>query len=469
MKTNWIRQVGAAIAAASLTASPAAAGTLDEENTISTADGPRYFHSYVPDGMAPNPAVVFLLHGGTQGYDQMVSGQSAPSEWLSVADDHGFLLIVPNGIDPATGDPNGNEQNWNDCRSDAGNKETGADDVAFIGGLIDWAIATHSIDTDRVYATGASNGGMMSYRLARELSDRIAAVASIVANTPANSECTGPVEPVSVLVMNGTADTLSPWNGGSSAEGWGALSATQTRDFWIDHNGAGASASESIAYDDSAPGDGSVARSDLHTGGADGTEVMFYTIQNGGHQIPSIAYPVGLLARWLLGPQNNDIEAAREAWAFLSQHTLGGSAGPGPVTLFSDGFESGDFSAGGWSTSGSPIVSGSAAYVGSMGARVRRTSSITKAVSTAGHSSVRLRYVRRTRNLDDGEKLFVEWSVDGSSWNEVESFEDSGWVEKDFVLPAGAANQSGFRVRFRTHANGWAERADVDDVVVIGE
>lgn len=194
-------------------AADASGGTLYAQNTITAPDGrTRYFNYFVPDNMPANPAVLFLLHGGNADYNDILQRWSV---WKDVSDANGFLLIIPNGVDADDGKASGTDQNWNDCRGDAGSVETGADDVGFLGTLIDWAVASFGIDAQRVYATGASNGGMMSYRLARELSDRIAAVAAFIANEPAVSQCTWPANPIPVFICNGTADQLMPWNGGA--------------------------------------------------------------------------------------------------------------------------------------------------------------------------------------------------------------------------------------------------------------
>ncbi|MHC4649046.1 MAG: hypothetical protein ACYTBJ_26635, partial [Planctomycetota bacterium] len=90
------------------------------------------------------------------------------------------------------------------------------------------------------------------------------------------------------------------------------------------------------------------------------------------------------------------------------------------VDLFSDGFESGDFATGGWTTSGSPTVSNKADYAGTYGAKIPSTASIEKALSTVGYTDIHVKYYRKTKGLDSGEYLYAEW-YDGSGWNPLES------------------------------------------------
>jgi len=81
--------------------------------------------------------------------------------------------------------------------------------------------ATHHIDRHRVYVTGMSNGAMMSYTLACELSDRITAIAPVAGDLPA-VPCR-PARPISVLAINGTADPLVPYTGGTAGKRIGTV------------------------------------------------------------------------------------------------------------------------------------------------------------------------------------------------------------------------------------------------------
>ncbi len=84
----------------------------------------------------------------------------------------------------------------------------------FFPGLIDQFIARGETDRRRIYITGLSNGGMMTHRLGIELSDKLAAIAPVIANIPARLANRRPARPLSVLITNGTADPIIPWGGG---------------------------------------------------------------------------------------------------------------------------------------------------------------------------------------------------------------------------------------------------------------
>ena len=139
------------------------------------------------------------------------------------------------------------------------------------------------------------------------------------------------------------------------------------------------------------------------------------------------------------------------------------------ATLFSDGFESGDFTTGGWTTQNSDAsVSKKAEYEGTYGAKLAKTTWIEKAVSTAGYSSIHVKYYRMTKNFDAGEYLYVEW-YDGTDWNELESTQVSSWGSRqDMTCGSGANDNSNFKVRFRTNAGSNNESAYVDTVEVTG-
>jgi len=140
-----------------------------------------------------------------------------------------------------------------------------------------------------------------------------------------------------------------------------------------------------------------------------------------------------------------------------------------PETLFFDDFESGSFTAGGWTTSGSASVSTRADYNGVYGARLQSTSSITKALSTVGYSDIRVTFWRRAQGLDSGEYLYCEWSDDGGqSWNPLGSTQSTSWYQEDFTCPSGADNNSDFRFRYRLNASSTREYGYIDDVEIIG-
>ncbi|MHC4649136.1 MAG: hypothetical protein ACYTBJ_27100, partial [Planctomycetota bacterium] len=140
------------------------------------------------------------------------------------------------------------------------------------------------------------------------------------------------------------------------------------------------------------------------------------------------------------------------------------------VDLFSDGFESGDFESGGWTTQNSDAaVKERAANTGTYGAEAAKVTWIEKAISTAGYETIHVKYYRQTKGFDAGENLYVEW-YDGSSWNPLETVEDASYKDglQDKTCGAAADENANFKIRFRTNSNKVNEYAFIDDVVISG-
>ena len=352
---NPITPPARALVAISLAACFAAtsAGTLVEDAVLEHGGISRYYDYYVPSFLprAPVP-LVFILHGGTDSNKALLRNSSAWAEWPTIADREKFVLVLPNGTLGTTGTsgPDG-PYRWNDCRADG--PGVTADDAGFVSALIDWADGEFAIDSQRIYAAGWSNGGMMAYRLALEYSDRFAAVAAVAANLPLTSDCAEPgiENPASILIMNGTSDYWMPWNGGQVIGFRGGItSATYTRDFWKRLIGRSLLRLHTD-FQDRVSTDNSSVSLDRYSGGMLGSEVLFYTIAGGGHTIPSVKHRIGGIAETVVGWQNQDIEAAELIWEFFDGHTrdgikadeldctpLAGDAGPGHPIPGGDAF-----------------------------------------------------------------------------------------------------------------------------------
>ena len=167
----------------------------------------RSYRLHIPPGLDPSassPLVVALHGGGGNGANlQAKVGLDA------IADREGFLVAYPDG----SGRLDDYLLTWNagNCCGYALDEQV--DDTAFLRAMVADISQTHSIDPRRIYATGMSNGGMMSYRLACEAADLFAAVAPVAGAL--NLESCEPSEPVSVLAIHGTADQHVLFEGGA--------------------------------------------------------------------------------------------------------------------------------------------------------------------------------------------------------------------------------------------------------------
>jgi len=193
-----------------LPAVPAIGGSTDD--SIVTPDGrTRTYHVYVPSQLPAGPVPLLLaFHGGT-GWGQQFERSSG---FDGLAEANGFIVVYPDGV--GNGADETNLRTWNGGGCCGAAARHNVDDVGFVNQLLDTLEATYSIDTHRVFATGHSNGGILSYRLACELSDRIVG-AGLQSGTLEIDRCS-PTQPVSLLHIHGTADTNLPIDGGRGAD-----------------------------------------------------------------------------------------------------------------------------------------------------------------------------------------------------------------------------------------------------------
>jgi polyhydroxybutyrate depolymerase len=168
---------------------------------LESSGQPRQFRLHIPQVyLAGNPAsLVINLHGlGGSGIQQdLLSGMSAK------ADEAGFIAVHPEG----RGDP----QSWYVGPAVGGQQE----DVQFIRDLINCLKGQLTIDADRIYATGFSNGGGMVNRLGCDLADVIAAIGPVSGAYLSHDACQ-PTRPVPVVAFHGTADEIVPYEGGEA-------------------------------------------------------------------------------------------------------------------------------------------------------------------------------------------------------------------------------------------------------------
>ncbi len=282
----------AALAVSLVTATSCAAAPApvnSQQRWVAVGGLTRTWLQVVPPACATataNCPLVFGFHGG--GIRGVSGAQFDQQSKLSAAAaQRGFILVLPNA----------REVNWNDGRPEVG--ET-ADDVAFVKAILA-AVRTEKlgIDRSRIFATGMSNGGHMSFRLACEMADTFRAIAPVAATlgTVTAARCR-PARPISVLNIVGTADPISPYDGGMIRYRNGKsrgeiLSSDATFAFWAKADGCRAPATRSTA--DADPGDGTSVITEMHVGCAGGSVVERRSIVGGGHVWPGET-PKGIVA-----------------------------------------------------------------------------------------------------------------------------------------------------------------------------
>lgn len=282
------------------------------KNQVITVGGiNRNYHLYVP-GNPTNAPVVFLFHGNGGNYDDLLglTGVKAPYKvWLSIAQNENLILVVPNGTLSSM-----NTRGWNDCRNDAPRTPT-VNDVQFINELLDLIQVSYNSNESKVFAVGTSNGGHFAIRLAQEIPFRITAFASILASNATNSECTEDTTSISALFMNGTQDSIMPFEGGSTENG--VVNSTEsTVLYWVNRN-ATDSTPVITTIPDINTNDGSTVTRYVYHNGNNGSEVALLKVNNGGHTEPSIAERYSAVWLSIVGKQNGDLEMANEIWNFF--------------------------------------------------------------------------------------------------------------------------------------------------------
>tara|TARA_B100000809_G_C15138900_1_gene531999 strand:- start:4326 stop:5489 length:1164 start_codon:yes stop_codon:yes gene_type:complete len=260
----------------------------------------RTYILYVPASYsAASPAPIVL---NFHGYTSSATAQMFYGDFRPIADTAVFLLVVPQG----TTDGQGNTY-WNAGWGGATN------DVSFTEALIDSLSATYNVNQDRVYSTGMSNGGYMSYYLACNLSDRIAAIASVTgAMTKGTPLTCNPQHPTPVLEIHGDADGTVPYLGNSIGE-----STQAGLDYWINYNNANTTASLT-AIPNINTSDNSTVEDYVYSSGDSCVDVEHYKILNGGHTWPGATVNTGN------GATNHDIEASLLIWEFFLKYDING-------------------------------------------------------------------------------------------------------------------------------------------------
>lgn len=233
--------------------------------------------SYDPARATP---VVLNIHGRTGS----AAGMATLTKAIAKSDAEGFILVHPqSGTTPTA---------WNSGTCCDPATTNNVDDVGFFGALLDQLEEKLCVDTDRVFAMGMSNGGYMSHTLACKMADRIAAigpVSALLLQTP----CT-PSRPVPVMMINGTADSLSQYQ----FVGQGVT-------FWSNKNQC---TTESQTFQN---GDTTCV---TKGGCASGADVTLCTVTDGGHQWP------GGDALPFLGKKTDAIIATDAVWEFFVAH-----------------------------------------------------------------------------------------------------------------------------------------------------
>jgi len=304
----------------------AVCAAASERIEITAEDVTRAAWVHVPETLEEGVSVPLVLafHGSTWNGRMMedVTGLDA------IADRERFIVVYPDGTGP------GDILSWNAgyCCSHA--LDQGVDDLTFVRALLDFLTDNYPIDSNRVYATGFSNGGMFTYALAIAFPDRFAAVAPVAGAMYPGQALPG--IPVPILIIHGTSDAVVPYDGG-----WGALGPLSGRtipmlsvrdavDLWKSNNGCTQDSPVITRERD--------ARIETYADCDGLSEVTLISVVDGRHEWPTVSANTSdfLLtddaAGFLTAPSDDltdtvdwalfesGIEASEVIWEFFSQH-----------------------------------------------------------------------------------------------------------------------------------------------------
>ena len=274
----------------------------------------RFYEIHVPSGYEPGVAapVVMILHGGG-GNTPIMRFKTGMDE---LSNKEGFIVVYAAGTSSRYVDQ---RLHWNTGLPTKDPEQMKVDDVGYFSYILDDLPKYFSVDENRIFAAGFSNGARMCYRLAAELSNRIAAIAPIGAQRGLDEFPKPPSREISIIHFHGKQDPFAAYAGGPGrGSGRGQFKpypippvekAIQT---WVRHNGCSPKPkAEQVGQ----------ACCLQYSSGRNGAEVVLWVLEDGGH-----TWPGGQASRFEIlmrvGNTNRDISASKLLWEFFKRHPL---------------------------------------------------------------------------------------------------------------------------------------------------
>jgi poly(3-hydroxybutyrate) depolymerase len=245
-----------------------------ETVNITVGSTTRNMIIYAPAGIATNRPLIISMHGSNQD----AAYQQSQSKWEPIADAEKFLVVFPNG----------NNKQW---------ALSGTNDINFILAIIDYMSGRYGIDRNRVYLSGFSMGGMMTYYAATQIADKIAAFAPISGYLMGGPN-TNSSRPIPIIHTHGTADDVVGYSGVATC-----INAWKTR------NGCPSTAVITDPYPTSNPN--SICTKYYYGPGTNGIAVVLMSLEGKGH--------------WISIDPTNGINTSLEIWNFCKNYSLGGT------------------------------------------------------------------------------------------------------------------------------------------------
>lgn len=254
----------------------------------------REYTVYIPENYnhsIPTP-ILFAFHG-FGGSNNFIMNSAGFNE---IADEENFIVVYPQGSLILNLFAHWNVGGFTQISN--------TDDVAFVDYLISSLSQMYNINLDRVYATGMSNGGFMSFLLACQLSNKIAAIASVTGSmtTQTLNEC-DPQREVPILQIHGTNDPIVPYNG---IQEWNTP-IDNVLDYWVLNNQCSPNP-EINDLEDINNDNGFTVQEIIYNNGLNGSIVKHFKVNGGTHV-------------WF---QDEDINSSSLIWEFFSNYDMNG-------------------------------------------------------------------------------------------------------------------------------------------------
>ena len=253
----------------------------------------RDFSIYIPESYSHDlpSSMIFVFHGFGSSNNMIMFY----SDFNSISERENFIVVYPQGSS-FWGYPHWNVGGWTNTSS--------ADDIGFVDFLIELISQEYNLNQNRIYATGMSNGGFFSFLLACQLSQKIAAVASVTGSmTNETYQNCNPSKEVPILQIHGTDDPIVTYNGNSSI---GSIGIEPVLSYWKLNNYCGESTISELT--DSNPDDNFYVHRVVFEDGVNGSIVDHYKVYGGEHN-------------WFM---QDDINSSELIWSFFSNYDLNG-------------------------------------------------------------------------------------------------------------------------------------------------
>jgi polyhydroxybutyrate depolymerase len=254
----------------------------------------RSFHFMKPSRIIPQGSLVFVLHGSGGNGKNMMKATTRLATHIATEN---ILLVYPDGY----------KKYWNECRKAASSEanKVNIDEAAFFTAMIYYFQSNYKISEQKVFAVGTSGGGHMCYKLAMTMPGKFRAITAIIANLPDtdNMDCTEAKVAIPIMIVNGTADPLNPYNGGMMQSGNFIMGTVRSTDntfhYWASLAGYSGEPVKELVPDND-PSDGkTIERYTYKKKGKQ--EVVLLKVIGGKHDYP------------------NDIDVHVEAWGFFKR------------------------------------------------------------------------------------------------------------------------------------------------------